>query len=191
LGRTGPNSRQASEAGETAIQRTPAVWIATVAGVGFFPLAPGTAGSLVAAVAFLATQGLGLWVHLVLVLAVTTLGVWASGASEAVFGRSDDGRIVIDEVAGQWIALTPLLVLPPIGGTSFFGAVVTGFVAFRLFDIWKPGPVRWAERRFRGGVGVMADDCVAGVLAAVVVALAVVWLAPGLAPEVGEVGGMS
>ena len=187
MGRTDPISRDAANSvnsAKAAIQRTPAVWIATVGGVGFFPLAPGTAGSLVAAVAFLATQGLGLWGHLGLIVAVTALGVWSSGASEAVFGCSDDGRIVIDEVAGQWIALTPLFALPQMGGAPFLGAVVTAFVAFRLFDIWKPGPVGWAERRFRGGVGVMADDCVAGVLAAAVVALAVAWLAP-------EAGGLS
>ena len=81
-------------------------------GVGFFPRAPGTAGSLVAALAFLATSQLGLGAHLALIAAVTALGVWASGASEPFFGRSDDGRIVIDEVAGQWIALTPLLARP-------------------------------------------------------------------------------
>jgi len=141
-----------------------------VGGVGFFPRAPGTAGSLVAALAFFPISQLGLGVHLALIAAVTALGIWASGASEPFFGRSDDGRIVIDEVAGQWIALTPLLALPATG-MPFSAWVVTAFVAFRVFDIWKPGPVGWVERRFHGGVGVMADDCVAGVFAALVLAL--------------------
>jgi phosphatidylglycerophosphatase A len=124
---------------------------------------------------FLATHGLGLATHLALVVGVTLLGIWASAASEAVFGCSDDGRIVIDEVAGQWIALTPLLALSG-GSAAFLLAVVTAFVAFRVFDIWKPGPVGWAERRFGGGVGVMADDCVAGLLAALLVGVVLVLL---------------
>lgn len=91
------------------------------------------------------------------------LGVWAADQAERAFGRRDDGRIVIDEVAGQLIALSPLVFLElPHGWAS----VVTAFVLFRVFDVWKPGPVRWAERGAAGGVGVMLDDVVAGVLAA-------------------------
>jgi phosphatidylglycerophosphatase A len=101
--------------------------------------------------------------------ALLALGIWAADQAEGAFGRADDGRIVVDEVAGQLLALAPLLAAPPAARTSF-SALVTGFVAFRLFDIWKPGPVRWAERRFSGGTGVMADDVVAGALAALVVA---------------------
>lgn len=169
MGRDSPISR---DRGKLAIA------IASVGGIGFCPVAPGTAGSAAGAALFLATHGLGLLVHIALGLAVTALGIWASGASEVAFGRSDDGRIVIDEVAGQWIALTPLFALSR-SGTPFLLAVVTAFVAFRVFDIWKPGPVRWAERRFSAGVGVMADDCIAGVLAALVVGIALmvgVWL---------------
>jgi phosphatidylglycerophosphatase A len=101
--------------------------------------------------------------------ALMAVGTWAAGEAERAFGREDDGRIVVDEIAGQLLALAPLLALPAPSRTSLF-AVVTGFVAFRGFDIAKPGPVRWAERRFRGGLGVMADDTVAGALAAAVVA---------------------
>jgi phosphatidylglycerophosphatase A len=112
------------------------------------------------------------------VLGLFGLGVWASGKAELDFGQHDDGRIVIDEVLGQLIALAPIVVLiPPIPvhvGTelvardyfSLFPWVVTGFVLFRLFDMWKPGAVSWAERRFDGGMGVMADDAVAGMYAA-------------------------
>jgi phosphatidylglycerophosphatase A len=94
-------------------------------------------------------------------------GIWAADEAERIFGRPDDGRIVIDEIAGQLVALAPLAVLP--AARPSFLAVVTAFVAFRGFDIAKPGPVRWAERRFAGGLGVMADDVVAGALAAGVV----------------------
>lgn len=138
-------------------------------GTGLVPVAPGTAGSAVACLIFLATHQLGFAVHVVLIAVVMGLGIWASGASEAAFGQADDGRIVIDEVAGQWIALSPQFVL----SASLPVVIVTAFVAFRVFDIWKPGPVRWAEQRFAGGLGVMADDVVAGVLAACVSVAAV------------------
>jgi phosphatidylglycerophosphatase A len=103
------------------------------------------------------------WLWLASGLGLCALGVWSSTLAEEWFAREDDARIVIDEVAGQVIALAPLLFFRP---ASLFSGLVTGFVAFRLFDIWKPGPVRWAERGFRGGVGVMADDIVAGIMAA-------------------------
>jgi phosphatidylglycerophosphatase A len=127
---------------------------------------------------------MGSELYLLSVVALCALGVWASDIAERRFGKSDDGRIVIDEVVGQLLALTPLVVLsridvlalrpqwtadPDPGAIIWFSLVVTAFVAFRVFDIWKPGAVGWAEKRFKGGVGVMADDVVAGVLAAVVV----------------------
>ncbi len=120
-------------------------------------------------------------------VALSAVGVWASGAAEAYFGRHDDGRIVIDEFVGQLIALFPLVLLPdfsmgrlalpasgplPAAGIDVWWLlVVTGFVAFRWLDIRKPGPVKWAEEKFERGVGVMADDIVAGALAALVVML--------------------
>lgn len=146
-----------------------AVGVGTAGGAGFVPRAPGTAGAVVAvaAFAFAAQLGLSLGAHFAIVFAVSVIGIWASGACEVAFGRHDDGRIVIDEVAGQWLALLPLLALSDSG--LWIAGLVTGFVAFRWFDIAKPGPVGWAERRFEGGLGVMADDLVAGALAAGVV----------------------
>jgi phosphatidylglycerophosphatase A len=95
------------------------------------------------------------------------LGVWAAEHAEHVFGQHDDGRIVIDEVVGQLITLFPLLLIA--GAARSLPLLAAGFAAFRLFDIWKPGPVLWAERNFAGGAGVMLDDVVAGVLGAIVV----------------------
>jgi phosphatidylglycerophosphatase A len=97
---------------------------------------------------------------------LTAAGIRAAEHAGQHFGCEDDGRIVVDEVAGQWLTLAPLLVVP--GAALSAPWVVTGFVLFRVFDIWKPGPVRWAERRFPGGLGVMLDDIVAGVLGGVV-----------------------
>ncbi len=97
--------------------------------------------------------------------ALLALGVWAADRAERIYGE-DDGRIVIDEVLGQLLTLAPCLFW---GGASIAG-LVTGFVTFRLLDIWKPGPIGWAERHFEGGMGVVADDVVAGALGAVVMA---------------------
>ncbi len=166
-------------------------WIAVAGGCGYVPLAPGTAGSAAGALLFMALFGVGAGAHwmpgvgtlggggvlpgtvgpvVVLVAAVgvlTLLGIWASGWAERDFGQKDDGRIVIDEVVGQLVTLLPLafLMRPDSSFFSMGTGVVTGFVLFRLFDVWKPGAIRWAERRLSGGLGVMADDLVAGVYA--------------------------
>jgi phosphatidylglycerophosphatase A len=99
-------------------------------------------------------------------LVLLAVGIPAAGAAERIFGRSDDGRIVIDEVAGQLLALAPLLLGPPLSRSTLLALLAVGFFAFRLFDIWKPGPVRLLERRVAGGWGVMLDDVAAGALAA-------------------------
>ena len=96
------------------------------------------------------------------------LGIWAADRAEHFFGRKDDGRIVIDEVVGQLLALAPLLFFTNLAGATWLALLGAGFLLFRLFDIWKPGPVAWAERHFAGGAGVMLDDVVAGVFAALV-----------------------
>ncbi len=103
-------------------------------------------------------------------IALLVLGVAAANVAERVYEQRDDGRIVIDEVVGQLFALAPLpLFAAPLARSPVL--VAAGFLVFRLFDIWKPGPVRWAERNFDGGAGVMFDDVCAGVLAAGCVAL--------------------
>ena len=149
--------------------RSFAGWLATGLGVGFAPIAPGTFGSALGVVLFawLLSQPLGAYVAVV--LAVIGLGVWAADVTGRVTGQTDDGRIVIDEVAGQLVTLGPVLALS--GNRTVW--LVTGFVVFRLLDIWKPGPVGWAERSFSGGLGVMADDLVAGVLGAGLLAVGI------------------
>ena len=164
-----------------------AVGVGTAGGAGFVPQAQGPAGAVVAVAAFAwaAQLGVSLGTHIAIVFAISALGVWASGACELAFDRHDDGRIVIDEVAGQWLTLLPLLFLSDPG--LWIAGLVTGFVAFRLFDIAKPGPVGWAERRFEGGLGVMADDLVAGALAAGVVGI---FVAVANGSPVVEAGGI-
>ncbi|TAN06111.1 MAG: phosphatidylglycerophosphatase A [Rhodanobacteraceae bacterium] len=150
----------------TAVQRRrllshPAGWIATALGTGLSPKAPGTAGSLVALLPWwFLLRGLPIgWYVLVLIVGFL-IGVWACEVSDRRLGMHDQGALVWDEVIGMWITL---LVAP----TAWWWMFV-GFALFRLFDIWKPWPVRWADRRVHGGLGVMLDDVAAGVYALVV-----------------------
>ena len=145
-----------------------AIFLATGAGAGHGPIAPGTWGSAlgVALALPLAAGGPGLYAAVLVCLLAA--GIWAADEAERVYAREDDGRIVIDEVVGQLLALTPLLDEPAAMHSPLW--LVTGFVTFRVFDVWKPGPARWAERRFSGGTGVMLDDVVAGAFAALVLA---------------------
>lgn len=157
--------------------------LATAGGVGHVPVAPGTAGSALAVLVFVLLSHLGFFLYGLTVATLTVLGVWAADGAESALGRKDDGRIVIDEVAGQLIALSPLVPFrASLPGPEFFVALVTGFVLFRVFDIWKPGPVSWAERRFEGGLGVMMDDVVAGLLGAVVLTVGL-WVLLAVQPS--------
>lgn len=142
--------------------------IATGFGSGFSPVAPGTAGALLAlllwVVGYLFLPFALLQVILaVMVLLFTVLGIYTSGVMERYWGE-DPSRVVVDEMVGVWI---PLLVVPD-GGWWY---VLAAFVLFRLFDIVKPLGVRRMER-FGGGVGIMMDDILAGVYSAVLLGAA-------------------
>ena len=144
------------------------LFIATGAGTGYAPIAPGTAGSaLGVALWWLAVVQAGLsWGMLMAgAAAITAVGIWAAGEAEKIYGTHDDGRITIDEVAGQFVALAflPLAPLPQVPGGEL-GVAGAAFLLFRLFDIWKPPPARRFEQ-LPGGVGVVADDLMAGVYA--------------------------
>lgn len=145
-----------------------AIFLATGAGAGYGPVAPGTWGSAVGVALYLPLSAAGTVAYAAALALLLAAGIWAAERAERVFGK-DDGRIVIDEVVGQLLALAPLLGDPARLRSPLW--LVTGFVAFRVFDVWKPGPVRWAERRFAGGMGVMLDDVVAGAFAALLLVL--------------------
>ncbi len=152
-------------------RKTLSVILATWFGIGRISVAPGTCGSLVAVVLAVPIAASGGWVALALAaLTVSALGIPIAGAAETAMKRKDPGCIVIDEVAGQWIALVP--------ATINLWSYALAFVLFRIFDIWKPGPIGWADRRLSGGGGIIADDILAGLLAAVGVALLQPFLPP-------------
>ncbi len=139
----------------------PATLLATWFGSGLLRVAPGTCGSL-AALPFAAAFVLlgGPWLLALATAAAFALGLWASARYVVAGGQPDPGAVVIDEVAGQWLALIPLPLDP--------GLYLLAFLAFRLFDIVKPWPVGWADRSLSGGFGIMADDILAGIYAGAV-----------------------
>jgi phosphatidylglycerophosphatase A len=152
---------------------TPSPWLpssllATWFGAGLLPWAPGTWGSLAAVPFGVALFWLSGPFGLLLATAgVFVIGLWAAHSYEQVAAIKDPGAIVIDEVAGQWLALIPAG-LNPVG-------VVLAFILFRAFDVTKPWPVGWADRHLKGAFGIMADDIIAGLYAAVLV-YALLWL---------------
>lgn len=135
----------------------PWMMLATLGPVGRIRPAPGSWGSAAAVIIAAALIQLGGLALELATLIICVLGIRAAGIYDREMGSKDASDIVIDEVAGQWIAL----LVVPLDWRWWVGA----FLAFRLFDILKPGPVRLAER-LPGGYGVMADDIVAGALAA-------------------------
>jgi phosphatidylglycerophosphatase A len=144
--------------------------LATGFGLGYAPFAPGTFGSALGVVLALPLLRAPLPVYALAAAAIAGLAIWAAGVTQQATGRHDDGRIVADEVAGQIVALAPLCLAGALPRTAWAALIVTGFVTFRVFDVWKPGPVGWAERSLPGGAGVVADDLLAGALAALVLA---------------------
>ena len=126
--------------------------IATVGGIGFFPFASGTIGTLPAALLVwlvpMSIEG-----HIALTVAITIVGIIASDNVEAVLGKKDPGCVVIDEVAGYMVAMA---FVPPTTVN-----VIIAFFVFRFFDILKPPPIRQLDR-MKGGLGIMLDDLAAG-----------------------------
>jgi len=168
-------------------------WASTACGIGWLPRAPGTWASAATALLFALLFGIAgvseplafvhpgqgpvpapapaeaVWLLRGFVLAALVLifagGVWLGNRASRDFGVSDPGPFVLDEVVGQGLALLPLLPGPLPGW-----GVLVAFALFRLFDIWKPPPCGALER-LHGGLGIMADDVMAGVYAAAIVAL--------------------
>ena len=133
--------------------------IATGFGVGYSPLAPGTLGTLIAIPVYYFLSEIPSPLYEITLPCFFLLAVWVSEKTEAVLGKKDDPRIVIDEMMGffitmLWLPKTPLFLL-------------AGFILFRFFDIFKPFPIRRFEK-VRGGFGVVLDDVMAGIFANVI-----------------------
>jgi phosphatidylglycerophosphatase A len=147
-----------------------AVVIASAAGLGYAPIAPGTFGSAAGVVIYLLTSNWSWQAQAGIALAVTAVGVWASHIAAVHFGRSDPSQVVVDEVAGQLVTMLGT-------GAGWKGALI-GFFLFRAFDIVKPWPANKLEQ-LHGGWGIMADDIMAAVYSCAILH-AIIWLVPGM-----------
>jgi phosphatidylglycerophosphatase A len=139
------------------------LWVTLVAtsfGAGLVPGAPGHSGTLTALLMAWGVAHVGAWAYGLLLFVVLAVGTIAAELWGQATGVPDDQHIVVDEVAGY---LVTLLFVP-----RTLPNLIVGFFVFRILDVWKPGPVRRADETIGGGVGVMADDLVAGVIGAVV-----------------------
>ncbi|MFC6633050.1 phosphatidylglycerophosphatase A [Microbulbifer taiwanensis] len=148
--------------------RDPTMLLAFGFGSGLSPRAPGTFGTL-AAIPFwwlLADLSPGWYLGLVIVSAL--VGCYLCGAAAEKLGVHDHGGIVWDEFVGYWLTMF----MAPAG----WGWALYGFVLFRIFDIAKPPPIRWADQKVHGGVGIMLDDILAGIFAALVLQLTALFI---------------
>jgi phosphatidylglycerophosphatase A len=149
------------------MSRKLALLISTWFYVGFFPIAPGTAGSIAALLIAIVLHhylGFPAWSFAVLAAILFPIGVRAATITAKANNADDPGFVVVDEVIGQWITLA--------AATTFnWKSALAGLILFRLFDIWKPAPVRQLER-LHGGLGIVADDAMAGLYGALVLWLA-------------------
>ena len=149
------------------LTRTITLFISQGAFSGRFPVAPGTAGTLVGVLLYWCMKGLSPAWYGCLLLLIILIGTWVAGRAEVLLGRKDSPSIVIDEIGGYLTALF----LVPIG----WGFVAAGFLLFRAFDILKPYPLKRFEKA-PGGIGVMLDDLGAGVYMNLVLQAAVLLL---------------
>jgi phosphatidylglycerophosphatase A len=141
-----------------SIWRNPIHLLAFGFGSGLAPKAPGTAGTAVAVMIYLLLPNMAWPIYLVFLTVAFVLGIWLCGKTAHDLGVHDHGGIVWDEFVGYWITL---FMVP-----SGWVWVVLGFVLFRLFDILKPWPIGWVDRQVEGGLGIMLDDVIAGIMAA-------------------------
>lgn len=138
------------------------ILLATWFGSGYSPKAPGTVGSLAALpFGYVIADQFGMYGLAFAVALVSIIGIWVSNVYMAQAGEHDPGPVVIDEVAGQWLTLIPVAV------ALTWQGMLLAFVLFRIFDIFKPWPISWADRDVSGGLGVMLDDILAGIAAAI------------------------
>jgi phosphatidylglycerophosphatase A len=160
------NADGADKGNHAEEKRDLSFWYATFFGSGLFPVAPGTAGTVASLVLWapIVLWEVPWWGRLFLAILIFVTGTPAASRCASFLKKDDPKEVVIDEVAGQGFALAwagPHLIL-----------VLAGFLLFRFFDIVKPWPVSWADKKLHGGLGIMLDDVIAGFYAAIVLFLA-------------------
>ncbi len=143
--------------------KNPVHWLAFGFGSGCAPVAPGTFGTLAAVALYIPLSWLPPALYLVVLGLVILAGIGLCGRTSKDLGVHDHGGIVWDEFAGYFVTM---IAAPP-----GWQGIVLGFLLFRLFDIWKPWPIRWLDKNLEGGLGIMVDDLLAGFYALVLLQL--------------------
>lgn len=138
-----------------AYLKNPLHFISLGFGTGLAPKAPGTFGTLAAIPVYLVLSQFELWVFLSVTLAITLLGIYACAYTSKALGVHDHSGIVIDEIAGYLITM--------IAVPFHWKWIIAGFILFRFFDILKPWPISWLDKKVSGGFGIMVDDVLAGI----------------------------
>jgi phosphatidylglycerophosphatase A len=141
----------------TELRTKVVLFLAQGFGSGRAPLAPGTFGTLPGVVLALALLPTPLPVYIGITVLLLAVGIPLCGEAAIALGRKDPPSVVWDEIVGMLVTMTAV----PLSLTS----ILAGFALFRLFDIWKPWPIGWVDRRVQGGLGIMLDDVIAGVMA--------------------------
>lgn len=144
------------------VWRNPWHFLAFGCGSGAMPVAPGTFGTLFAIPVYLLMEGLSWPVYLAIVIGLYVFGVWLCERVSNDIGEHDHSGIVWDELVGYLLTM--------IAAPAGWMWVMIGFVLFRIFDIWKPWPINWADQKVTGGQGIMLDDVIAAIYAALVMA---------------------
>jgi len=142
-----------------------AKWLSLGFGSGKAPFAPGTFGTMAGVLIYLLLSDFNLYFYIVITVIFYFVGVWAAQVYSDYLGVHDHGSIVWDEVVGYLITMIAIPVE--------WQWILLGFVLFRLFDIWKPWPIGWLDKKVHGGTGIMIDDVVAGIYAWVVLSIVV------------------
>lgn len=141
----------------TGMRTKVVLFLAQGFGSGRAPVAPGTFGTLPGVVLALALLPTPLPVYIGITVLLLAVGIPLCGEAAIALGRKDPPSVVWDEIVGMLVTMTAV----PLSLTS----ILAGFALFRLFDIWKPWPIGWVDRRVQGGLGIMLDDVIAGVMA--------------------------
>ena len=144
---------------KNSVWKNPVHFLAFGFGSGLSPKAPGTMGTIAAVPLYLLLQPLSLPVYLSIVAVACLIGFWLCGKTSKDLGVHDHPGIVWDEFCGFWITM----IAAPTGWLW----ILIGFVLFRIFDIWKPWPISWLDKKVHGGFGIMIDDLIAGAFALV------------------------
>ena len=147
--------------------KNPFHFLATLGGIGLAPLAPGTAGSIFGWILFIIlSHYVGTYTFLVLIGFVIILAITSSGKASKDLVEKDHKSIVIDELAGIWVAMYPVIF---IASTQYERSLyaILALIFFRLFDIFKPYPISYIDKNFKNGLGIVLDDLIAGIYSAI------------------------